>query len=87
MPDSGTPATHAAGCTYGGFSCGYWLVSDGCPEYHPETHIVTDDRCPCGNTFPEFGSGLAVCDTNDRDLPAELRQGIGTPLELELADA
>jgi hypothetical protein len=74
-----------AGCSYGGFSCGYWLVVDGCDKYHPETHIVTDDQCPCGNEFPGFGSGKAVCDHEDRPLPPELREGIGTPLEREFA--
>lgn len=73
---------HEAGCTYGGFSCGYWLVVPGCPEFHPETHIVRDDRCPCGNVFPGFGEGRAVCDTDDKPLPPELQQGIGSAAEL-----
>lgn len=76
---------HAAGCSYGGFSCGFWLVIPDCTEYHPETHIVRDDRCPCGNEFPGFGSGLAVCDTDDRDLPVALQKGIGTPIEREVS--
>lgn len=75
--------THEAGCTYGGFSCGYWLVAEGCEEYHPETHLVTDDRCPCDLEFPGFGSGYAVSDAQDRALPPELQEGIGTPLELQ----
>lgn len=80
-----TAATiHPAGCTYGGFPCGYWLVVEGCTEYHPETHIVRDDHCPCGNEFPGFGDGLAVIDTDDRPLPVELQKGLGTPLELEV---
>jgi hypothetical protein len=78
---------HEKGCTYGGFSCGYWLVAEGCTEYHPETHIVTDDRCPCGHTFEGFGTGKCVSDADDRELPVELRQGIGTPLELEFGHA
>lgn len=81
------PATeHPAGCTYGGFSCGYWLVAEDCDEFHPETHFVTDDRCPCGITFPGFGTGMCVADHHNRPLPPELRTGIGTPLELEVAE-
>lgn len=74
---------HAAGCTYGGFSCGYWLVVEGCDEYHPETHIVRDGRCPCGNAFPGLGDGKVVSDADDRELPIELQAGIGTPWERE----
>lgn len=74
---------HDAGCTYGGFSCGHWLVAAGCSEYHPETHIVTDDRCPCGFEFPGFGAGKVVFDVDDRPLPLGLQQGIGTPIERE----
>lgn len=69
-------AIHAAGCTYGGFSCGYWLLVEGCPEYHPETHIVTDDHCPCGHEFPGAGTGKVVSDAEDKELPPELRRGI-----------
>jgi hypothetical protein len=68
--------THPAGCTYGGFSCGYWLISEGCTEYHPETHYVTDDRCPCGNEFPGAGTGVVVSDAEDCPLPPELQAGI-----------
>lgn len=27
---------HAAGCIYGGFSRGYWMIADGCPLDHGE---------------------------------------------------
>ena len=67
--------THDAGCVYGGFSCGYWLVVEGCPEYHPEKHYVTDDFCPCGNEFPCAGTCVVVADAQDRPLPLELRSG------------
>ena len=67
---------HPKGCTYGGFSCGYWLVADGCDLYHPERHIVNDDRCPCGNTFEGAGTGVVISDHDDRPLPPELRGGI-----------
>jgi hypothetical protein len=70
-----TPA-HEAGCSYGGFSCGYWLIADGCPEYHPEKHYVTDDECPCGITFAGAGTGVVVSDAQDRPLPVELQRGI-----------
>jgi hypothetical protein len=75
---------HEAGCRYGGFTCGWWLRVDGCSDYHPETHIVRGDRCPCGNEFPGFGDGHAVCDADDRPLPLELQVGLPTPLVLEL---
>lgn len=78
---------HEAGCTYGGFSCGYWLRVEGCPEFHPETHIVRDDRCPCGHTFPGFGTGKVVSDAEDKELPPELRGGIGTAVELDFGGA
>lgn len=61
-PVSASLREHPAGCTYGGFSCGYWMVAEGCELYHPERHVVTDDRCPCGNEFPGFGSGIAISD-------------------------
>jgi hypothetical protein len=49
---------HAAGCCYGGFSCGYWLVVDGCELEHHERHYVgADGRCPCGTLYP----GAANC--------------------------
>ena len=86
-PARSAATRHEAGCSYGGFSCGYWMVVDGCPEYHPETHLVRDDRCPCGNVFPGFGTGHAVSDFHDRELPPELRQGLGTPIELEFPGA
>lgn len=72
------PGRHSAGCLYGGFSCGYWLIADGCDEFHPETHYVTDDRCPCGTEFPGAGTGVFVSDANDKELPAELQDGLGT---------
>jgi hypothetical protein len=72
------PTTHEAGCTYGGFSCGYWLVVDGCDEYHPETHYVTDDYCPCGHEFAGAGTMAVVYDAHDRPLPEHLRTGIGS---------
>ena len=25
---------HAAGCVYGGFGYGYWLIAEGCPLWH-----------------------------------------------------
>jgi hypothetical protein len=44
---------HEAGCVYGGFSCGYWLISDECDLEHWEKHIVlADGRCPCGSECP-----------------------------------
>lgn len=27
---------HKAGCVFGGFSEGYWLIADGCPLFHGE---------------------------------------------------
>lgn len=44
---------HPAGCIYGGFSCGYWLIIPDCPLEHHETHYVgADSRCPCGTLYP-----------------------------------
>lgn len=32
---------HAAGCMYGGFGYGYWLIAKGCPLDHgPATCVV-----------------------------------------------
>jgi hypothetical protein len=73
--------THAAGCTYGGFSCGYWLLVEGCEEYHPETHYATDDRCPCGHEFAGAGTGVFVSDAQDKPLPEHLRRGIEALLD------
>lgn len=53
---------HPAGCIYGGFSCGYWMIAEGCELEHPEKHYVTNDACPCGNTFPGAGTGAVGCD-------------------------
>lgn len=51
--------THAAGCVYGGFSCGYWLIAEGCTLSHWEEHYVGDDqRCPCGIEFPGAPRGV-----------------------------
>lgn len=49
---------HEAGCTYGGLSCRYWLVVETCERDHWERHVVTDDGCPCGHTFPGAGTGV-----------------------------
>ena len=27
---------HKAGCIFGGFSYGYWLIAEGCPKFHGE---------------------------------------------------
>lgn len=57
---------HPAGCTYGGFSCGYWLVScDECDRQHWEQHIVINDKCACGHTFPGAGTCVVFCDATD----------------------
>lgn len=38
---------HPAGCVYGGFSCGYWLIAKDCPFEHPMFHCHTkDEPCP-----------------------------------------
>jgi hypothetical protein len=43
---------HPKGCVYGGFSCGYWLIVEGCKLEHWERHIVVDDEtCACGTRF------------------------------------
>lgn len=57
--------THPAGCTYGGFSCGYWLIAEGCDLEHWERHIVRDDECPCGTTFPGAGTTVVFFDASD----------------------
>jgi hypothetical protein len=50
---------HEAGCTFGGFSCGFWLIVPGCKEEHWESHVVAgDETCPCGNTFPGAPRGV-----------------------------
>ena len=55
---------HPAGCTYGGFSCGYWLTSPECGLDHWERHIVgPDGTCPCGHEFP--GAANEVVFTNE----------------------
>ena len=40
---------HPLGCIYGGFSCGYWMVAEGCELEHDEHHVKIpgEDRCPC----------------------------------------
>ncbi len=38
---------HEAGCTFGGFSCQYWLVAEGCERRHPNVHVHgRDEFCP-----------------------------------------
>jgi hypothetical protein len=37
--DGGDCGLHAAGCMYGGFGEGYWLIADGCPLWHGETTL------------------------------------------------
>ena len=27
---------HRAGCRFGGFSLGYWIIAEGCPLFHGE---------------------------------------------------
>jgi len=61
------------------------MVADGCDEYHPETHIVTDDRCPCGHVFSGAGTRKVVSDFHNIDLPVEHQAGMGTPLERDMA--
>lgn len=64
-----TIVSHAAGCVYGGFSCGYWLVADGCAEEHWEEHLVmADGQCPCGTHYPG-ATGCVI--TFDRTSPDE----------------
>ena len=60
------PSTHPAGCTYGGFSCGYWLIADGCDLEHWERHITLEnERCACGNHFPGAGRDVVFMDATD----------------------
>jgi hypothetical protein len=33
---------HSAGCIFGGFSYGYWLIADGCPRFHGEELVEAD---------------------------------------------
>jgi hypothetical protein len=64
---------HAAGCVYGGFSCGYWIIANGCTEQHWERHYaLNDDRCPCGTLYPGVnGPAVVIFDaTADDDRPA-----------------
>jgi hypothetical protein len=60
---------HDAGCTYGGFSCGYWLIVDGCSEEHWERHYaLADDRCPCGTLYPGVeGPAVVVFDATAKE--------------------
>jgi hypothetical protein len=56
---------HDDGCTFGGFSCGYWIIVDGCKNEHWESHIVAEDEtCPCGNTFPGASRGVVFLDAS-----------------------
>jgi hypothetical protein len=80
------PSEHAAGCTYGGFSCGYWLISPGCTEEHWEEHIVgDDDTCPCGHVFPGAGRGVVFCESgtppSDEVRVQEILDGVNWPRE------
>ncbi len=60
--------THPAGCSYGGFSCGYWLIAEGCELGHWERHIiVANESCPCGTRYP----GAAGVILFDRSSPAK----------------
>lgn len=34
--DGGDCGIHAAGCVFGGFSQGYWMIAEGCPLFHGE---------------------------------------------------
>lgn len=62
------PPEHPAGCSFGGFSCGYWLVSDGCELEHWETHYVQEhDHCPCGVLFPGAGGSQVFFDATGPD--------------------
>jgi hypothetical protein len=57
---------HDAGCTYGGFSCGYWMIADGCTEEHWERHLVSSDNtCPCGTIYPGAGRSEVIFDATD----------------------
>ncbi len=62
-----TGGTHDAGCVYGGFSCGFWMIADGCPEEHWEEHYAKDDVCPCGDTFPGAGTARVLCDATAQE--------------------
>jgi hypothetical protein len=42
---------HAAGCVFGGFGEGYWLIADRCPEWHG------DDR-PRGPLDADVGGSI-----------------------------
>ncbi len=54
---------HLQGCVYGGFSCGYWMVAEGCDLPHPEKHYVGEDgRCSCGNEFPGAKNETVGCE-------------------------
>ncbi len=76
--DHEPPATwdnrHDAGCVYGGFSCGYWLISDDCDLDHWEHHYsAADDHCPCGNHFPGAGRNKVAFNRTDprNDTPSD----------------
>jgi hypothetical protein len=69
--------THPKGCTYGGFSCGYWLVADGCELEHWETHITNEDVCPCGITFPGARQSEVLFDATSPDTPDSFQESRG----------
>jgi len=71
-PTAGMVTEHPAGCTYGGFSCGYWLVSEGCPLEHWERHLVLEHgRCPCGTVYPGAASMVVFVDATDPNSSGE----------------
>jgi hypothetical protein len=52
---------HPEGCVYGGFSCGYWMIVEGCKLEHWERHIVlANDHCACGTHYPGAAGPCAV---------------------------
>lgn len=66
------PSEHPAGCTYGGFSCGYWLVVEDCEREHWERHIVlADGTCPCGNSFPGASNTVVFYEQADNPPDSE----------------
>jgi hypothetical protein len=38
---------HSDNCSFGGFSCLYWLADEHCTAEHPNIHVhAKGDRCP-----------------------------------------
>lgn len=67
---------HPTGCSYGGFSCGYWLIAEGCTEKHWERHIVlANGSCPCGTEYPGAANCAVVFDASSPDVPLTDTQG------------